>query len=104
MNLDLPRPSGFRLRQRDFEHAVADLGSALTIDPELASALIDRALIELERTRLLATLGRGGEARLAVERARKDLTLAGGLAPGSKQLEESLTLLDARAAEVGSIR
>jgi tetratricopeptide (TPR) repeat protein/predicted Ser/Thr protein kinase len=83
-----------------FARAVEDLGFALTIDPGLVPALGDRALAELERARMLASLGRAEDARPALDRARDDLRRVEGLAPTDERLRAALALHEARRAQL----
>ena len=69
--------------------AIADLGLALTIEPDLAQALGDRAKAALERARLRVTMDRKPEARSDLEQARADLTRALELAPSTVHLVEA---------------
>ncbi|MSR61291.1 MAG: serine/threonine-protein kinase [Planctomycetes bacterium] len=74
------------------ERAKEDLERALTIEPELAAARSDRALVELALSRL-------GDASADFARARAELEHALALAPESAAYLANLALLTRRAAE-----
>jgi serine/threonine-protein kinase len=78
--------------------AARDLTHALTIEPELAPALSDRALVELARARLLASVGRGPEVQDALVRARADLAEARARSPASEVVRANAELLAPDAA------